>query len=313
MYNKAIYINTAWLFFICFFPACKKNSNTLLLLKPVTSIQRIDIAELKIARDLSALGIIGDNIYIFGGGTNTAEVFKTKTKQSSIIPYTLSDNNFDLSAAIKNDTIYIFGGGIDTIRTFNINQGILKLPNKLSAPRRAMSIVALRDSIYIFGGYDFNTTTRYDIIEILNTKTKAISTLTTKLKTPRAFAPTARVGDSIYIFGSNGNTTDAEVFDIKNQTTNIIPSVSIDNANGASAVALGDKIFIFGGFSGSNTTNKISMFDTKTQKLQTLSTTLSTKRANTSAVTMGDNIYIFGGYDGNNDVKTIEIFEAVRQ
>lgn len=314
MYNKIAPIHILFLTIIYLFAACKTNSTSVLPLKPITSIQRIDTAQLEVARDLSAAAIIGDNIYIIGGSANSIEAFNTRTKQSTILPYTLAEDNVNLSGEIKNDTIYIFGGQTDTIRIFSINQGISKLSNNLSTPRDAMSIVAAGDSIYIFGGYDVGGNC-YDIIQVLNTKTKAVSTLTTKLKVPRAFAPAAKVGDSIYILGSNGNNTSAEVFDIKNRTTTIIPGVSIDHGNGASAVALGDKIFIFGGFSGPGATNKISMFDTKTQTLKPLSITLSSKRGNTTAITIGDNVYILGGFNNDigKDVKTIEIFQAVRQ
>ena len=75
-------------------------------------------------------------------------------------------------------------------------------------------------------------------------------------------------------------------------------------ASNTSAAAVGNNIYIFGGYTGNGTLNTILKFDTTTETITTLSTTLPSEVSHTSAAAVGNNIYIFGGH-GATDYDTI--------
>lgn len=72
--------------------------------------------------------------------------------------------------------------------------------------------------------------------------------------------------------------------------------------------AVGTKIYLFGGYSGSNK-NTIQMFDTETEALTTLSTTLPTALSQIGVGVVGTKVYLFGGY-GASRANTIQMFDT---
>ena len=78
-----------------------------------------------------------------------------------------------------------------------------------------------------------------------------------------------------------------------------------------SSAEIGTRIYLFGGYNQSTSSDKISVFDTETQELKTLSVRLPIARCQMGCGAVGNKIYLFGGYDAEgNDSSTITVFDA---
>jgi hypothetical protein len=78
------------------------------------------------------------------------------------------------------------------------------------------------------------------------------------------------------------------------------------------AVAVGKKIYVFGGLYGSTASsslNTINVFDTETKTITTLSTVLPTGTYSIGTAAVGKKIYLFGGKQVTN-LKTINVFDT---
>ena len=75
-------------------------------------------------------------------------------------------------------------------------------------------------------------------------------------------------------------------------------------------VAIGTKIYLFGGYSNGYPQNTIQIFDTTNNTIQTLSTTLPKKTYDIGTAVVGTKIYLFGGNDDRDYLNTIQIFDT---
>jgi len=111
------------------------------------------------------------------------------------------------------------------------------------------------------------------------------------------------IGNKAYIISGNWNNSTSNsivAYDTENgkfETLAVtLPKILSQN----SAVAVGNKIYIFGGYSswssdGSNDSNDIYVFDVENNTLEKLEPTLSGKSKNMGIALVGTKIYLFGG------------------
>lgn len=80
-------------------------------------------------------------------------------------------------------------------------------------------------------------------------------------------------------------------------------------AYGMGCARVGEKIYLFGGYSGSYL-DTINVFDIKTRTIVTLNTTLPVACRGMGCISVGTKVYLFGGYDGSNYLNTINVFDT---
>lgn len=188
----------------------------------------------------------------------------------------------------KPDNVVIdpdIGGGENVLES-----GIATLPMAANT----IAAEAVGSKIYLFGG-SISSNSKLNTVNVFDTETETLTTLSTALPTGLYGIASAAVGTKIYLFGgNNGNSSlkTIRVFDTETETlTTLSTTLPIVKAN-SPAAAVGTKIYLFGG----DTTERVYVFDTETETITKLSTTLPRNIANCPAVAVGNKIYLFGGF-----------------
>ncbi len=245
------------------------------------------VGEMPLVRNGQAAAAVGTNIYILGGNGVYKSIYKFDTITNTIetlsteLPYSL----YRPGCAVVGTKIYLFGGSQyvdssstiyhDTICVFDTTDETLEvLSTTLPKELNAIAAAAVGTNIYLFGGYrDESDTTinrRSNNILLFDTVTQTINTLYTKI--PKEYANN---------FGG---------------------------VSSASAVAIGNKIYLIGGYESAdaysyNMHNTIYTFDTE---FNTIIHEYNTSSASSSypyyslmadggAAAVGTKIYLFGG------------------
>ena len=249
------------------------------------------IATLSKQRDGEGVVAVGNNLYIISGGSS--------------------------SSTNRTVNIYIF----DTI-TMTMTTATATMPNALWT----MSAEAVGTDIYIFGGERVSTNlVLSNMIYKYDTVNDKITTLTT-LPSYRQLMGSAVVGKKIYLFGGRASSSDIGtrndssaiiVYDTEYNTVQTLTTKLPYAVNRVGTASVGTKIYLFGGYSVSNsvTYNTISIFDTETDQIETLQDiSLSQTMAGMSAESIGKKIYLFGGWTLDSSVNkmlnTIAVFDT---
>lgn len=245
------------------------------------------VGEMPLVRNGQAAAAVGTNIYILGGNGVHKSIYKFDTLTNTIetlsaeLPYSL----YTPGCAVVGTKIYLFGGSQyvdssstiyhDTICVFDTTDETLEvLSATLPAVANGIAAAAVGTDVYLFGGYtpqsNESTNPRSNNILCFNTVTQTISTLATKI--PKYYA------------NDKGGVSNA------------------------SAVAVGNKIYLIGGLTTADSTNtyrvshEIYVFDaefnTITQDYSSLSSAgypSYTLMGRGAAVPIGTKLYLFGG------------------
>jgi N-acetylneuraminic acid mutarotase len=228
---------------------------------------------------------------------------------------------YSASATAVGKKIYIFGGGASYSKAIYVYDteanSIEKLTVTLPKEATGNASAAVGKMIYIFGGKsESGNLGKSKAIYSFDTETQAAQTLTAVLPEDRTNMAAAAVGSKIYLFGgayySSGDQPHSTIY-MFNAESEAITSLSAKlpvNTHQACAVAVGSRIYVFGGHNGSDALNTIRVFDTDTQTLETLDVTLPTPVYMFSGAAVGSAIYLFGGYIGGAGLNTIVRFNA---
>ena len=235
----------------------------------------------------------------------------------------LPSNVYQSCAAAVGKKIYIFGGSpsyskaiyVYDTETNGIEQSSATLPSAVNGAACA----AIGKRIYIFGGrYMGSSSGKSKAIHVFDTETSTFETLSVQLPEDRYNATAAAVGNKIYIFGgsyyNNGEKATSTVY-LFNAESNAITSLTTSlstKAHSADAVAVGSKIYVFGGQDGSTYHDTISVFDTETQTFAALEDVkLPIPSAAFAGAAVGSVIYLFGGrFSSAGSLNTIVRFNA---
>lgn len=79
--------------------------------------------------------------------------------------------------------------------------------------------------------------------------------------------------------------------------------------NSAASASVGDKVYLFGGFSSSDL-DTVIVFDSATKYIETLSVKTPTQISYCEAQAVGNKIYLFGGKNGSTVCNTIHVFDT---
>ena len=185
------------------------------------------------------------------------------------------------------------------------------LDTTLQTTVSSISAAAVGTKIYLFGGHS----PMGNIIQEFDTETKTITTLSATLPIVTTLIGAAAVGTKIYLFGgyslksfgaSPTYLNTIQEFDTETKTITTLSITLPTGTYGISAVAIGTKIYLFGGRC-STWLNTIQEFDSETKTITTLSATLPTAAAYIGTAAIGTKIYLFGG-EGDIYLNTIQEF-----
>ena len=160
--------------------------------------------------------------------------------------------------------------------------------------------------VYLFGGAGGNT------INVFDTESKTIETLSTKLPAAASGITSAVVGTKVYLFGgfSGGFFNTINVFDTESKTIETLSTKLPAAAYNITSAVVGTKVYLFGG-EGDKYLRTINVFDTESKTIATLSTPLATTMAAISSAVVGTKVYLFGGRVGYNSfISSIYVFDT---
>ena len=193
-----------------------------------------------------------------------------------------------------------------TTRSVSTDEHFESVAKTLPTAAYSIAAAAVGKKVYLFGGI-YGTYNYLNTINVLDTESNTITTLSTKLPTAAYGIAAAAVGKNIYLFGGEGSSRLAtiNVFDTENNTITTLSAKLPSSAYGIAAAAVGTKVYLFGGFSNS----RIDVFDTESNTITTLSTTLSKSTWNITSAAVGTKVYLFGG-DNGSKLNTINVFDT---
>jgi len=274
----------------------------------------------------SATAVIGNTIYMFGGGSGSGS---TNTIWSAPVsdPTTWTNTGKTLPAATSyaslvqiGDRLYMYGGRLNTTTTAtntiwsapvsdpttwtNVTQTTGKtLPANLSFSQ----VAVIDNSVYLFGGRNTSTTSTNAIYRA-STSDPTTWTMVSGKTLPGAlgFSSLAKIDDTLYLFGgaSDGGTSNTNViysapvsdpttWTNVTQTTGKTLPAAVSSSN---LVVIGNSIYLFGGTGSANAIYRASTSDPTTW------TTVSGKTlpggtavAAASVAVIDSTIYLFGG------------------
>ena len=240
-------------------------------------------------REIGNNGNTGASLNIAYGDTepdDTSKLWIKANKPESIV----FGSNFD---------------GVDSIETVG------HLPSACDS----MGCARVGNKVYLFGGNtsdtDFSNT-----INVFNIETQTLTTLSTTIPDSFSEMGCANVGNKIYLFGGYYYYSEyyylSTIYEF-NTETEILTKLKISLPFGyynMSCASIGTKIYLFGGYDGSNRLNTICVFDTKMETITTLSTTLPIAYNSMGCVSIGTKIYLLGGRTATGRLDTICVFDT---
>jgi N-acetylneuraminic acid mutarotase len=177
-------------------------------------------------------------------------------------------------------------------------------------PKAAQGIASatIGTKVYLFGGYGSDN---LNTINVFDTETNTIQTLSAKLPIATSGMSAAVVGTKVYLFGSrNGGASTIDVVDTETNTIQTSQSILPVAVHTITSAVVGNKIYLFGGQVSSTYYNTIHIFYPETNSLQTLSTTLPKAMSEMASAVIGTKIYLFGGCDSSTAYSHINVFDT---
>jgi hypothetical protein len=208
----------------------------------------------------AAATVLGNQVLVFGGGTETS------TDEVQALP---------------------LSGG--QVATDSSAQQVGRLPTV----RSDLSAVAIGKTAYVLGGYDGNE----PIASVLATTDGSRFTEVTKLPAPVRYLAVATLGGRIYAFGgetASGSASDAiQEVDPKARTAQIVGHLPAGIYH-ASAVVLGKAIYVLGGEADGRATDQVWRFEPGPGHVVAAGH-LPQPIAAAAATTIGSTAYLVGG------------------
>ena len=208
------------------------------------------------------------------------------------------------AAAAMGKKIYIFGGGqsaSDMILVYDTEANtVQRLSETLPYKVHALSAATVGSKIYLFGGNGESET--FNKIWIFDPATNTLESPGVNMPDKLYLSATAVVGKKIFLFGgayrgSSSVQCKRNIYMFNTESNSIAKlgtSFSVD-LYGATAAAVGTKIYIFGGYKNPTFYDSIYRFDTESYTLTALETVLPNPVYLALSAAIGSTIYVFGG------------------
>ena len=188
--------------------------------------------------------------------------------------------------------------------------------SEMITPRKRFASTTVDGKLYVFGGSDGHR--RLSTAEMFDPETNSWTELK-NMRQPRNGCSCAAIGHNIYVIGGmigNGErSTTGEIFNTIKKTWSKLPGEMSVPRDQHASVAVGDKIFVMGGYRcGKN----VEAYDTKKKKWSNMSS-MKELRYGFGALVANDKIYAIGGkteFKGENTgreyhrhLNTMEVYD----
>lgn len=254
--------------------------------------------------------VLKGKIHVFGGGdaktssaTNQHFCYDPQTnkwKTLGFLPFQAQQP----AGAANAGKIHFFGGGypksgqpLNSHYIYDADSDVWNEAAELVPPRAIHYAVSLNDTLYSLAGQSNGA--NQNVEYLCQTYAGSTNTWATKSKLPdRNFWYGAHVAadGKMYRFGGGGYAAPvatANVYDPTTDTWSSLPGYPTP-IHGVSGAAIGDKIFLGGGYTAGSVTTAMWMYDTKAQTY-TAATPLPTGRSYHFMVAVDSMIYCIGG------------------
>ncbi|KAI4304252.1 hypothetical protein MLD38_039793 [Melastoma candidum] len=230
------------------------------------------------------------------------------------------------SACYSHGHIYVFGGcrgglhfgDVHVLDLVSMVWTRLATTGKGPGPRDSHSAVLFGNKMVVFGGTDASR--KVNVVHVLDLGTSVWSRphVRGKFPVPRESHTATLVGERMVVFGGSGDgvgnyLNDVHVLDLKEMSWTS-PEVKGENPvprDSHSAVAVGDRLFVYGGDCGDRYHGDVDVLDVSTMTWSKFATRdpQPLVRAGNGAVAIGKKIYIVGGIGNRhyyNDVWVLD-------
>jgi hypothetical protein len=293
-------------------------------------------------RYLHTMVAINNDIYIFGGAKGAAinlnDLYKIDTTTNNVtrildnVDTNIISKRYDHTMVAINNDIYIFGGCFnnditlynDLYKINTINNSVTRIiyyNKNIISKRGKHSMVAINNSIYIYGGFDDREYYKLNDFYKIDINNNYISRIYTTghdsyVANQRYYHKMVAINNDIYIIGGSGTELDIKLSGylkitnnntilpyIPNTVSRFILETKIYPRYDHTMVAINNDIYIFGGRYGTDIFNDFYKIDTKTNIVTTIFNIIDiiSRRTGNSMVAINQYIYIFGGIIGNLD------------
>jgi N-acetylneuraminic acid mutarotase len=279
--------------------------------------------------------VIGDNVYVFGGDSNTAQADVQRASLSNgtlstftTVPgVTLTVPRNCFSSVVIGNSVYVLGGwndgngppNIATVERATINPDNTLTPFAtvagvtLAVPRSCPSTQVIGNSLYIIGGYSLSEGRNLDEIE--RATVNGDGTLSSfsivpnvTLAMPRSGESTRVIGDGLYAIGGVQEPNEHALTSVERATINsdgslstfaTVPGVALNTASdGPVAFVGGNSLYVAGGHNAGGVISRVERAGLDTSgNLSAFTATgdLTTARTFAATVTIGNSLYVIGG------------------
>lgn len=197
----------------------------------------------------------------------------------NIEPMTIS-RSFFAAATVRGRLVFAFGGkgGFDNepLNTAEVYDSQLKSWSSIPSmryPRYSFAAGVVKDEVYLFGGLYH---AGYDPLALPNYSVE--------------LAP-------------------SEIFNTRTRKWKLLPSPMTQSRNGPAAAAIGDNIFVMGGYGDGQYLDSMEVYNIQSQAWATLPPMNST-RQHCAAVAVGSSIFVIGGTNDNGSLGTAEMYDV---
>jgi N-acetylneuraminic acid mutarotase len=218
-------------------------------------------------------------------------------------------------APVAGGNLVIGGGGPSENGTADAQlvspSGSATIVGKMPQPRSDHVAASVGGRIYVLGGYDGANI----VADVVSTVDGSSFTTVARLPVPVRYPAITVIGKSIYLFGGVASTqgTDTAAIQRLDTATGVITIVGQlpSTVSHASAVQLGDEVFLLGGYvNNTQLSDQILRFDPATNTV-TNAGRLPEPNSDAAAIVIGNQGYLVGGKSTARDPLTSVIILAL--
>ncbi len=236
------------------------------------------------------------------GDTSTGAIWKVDPATGSAVSFgSLATPVHDAAGAMLDHSAYVFGGGsystVATVQALRPHAAVAGTVGSLPSGRSDLSSVTIGGRAYILGGYSGSALEP----QILATTTGTSFAPAGELAQPVRYGAVAALDHAIYVVGGVVGTTesaaeetgDIQRFDPATGKTAVIGHLPVPLAH-AAAVALGGRLYVLGGRTGSSLSSRIWQINLRSGKPSVVGT-MASARSDAGVVVLGQRAYLVGG------------------
>lgn len=248
----------------------------------------------------------GTSFLILGGlatgDTSTGAIWKVDPATGGALAAgSLATPVHDAAGAMLGNSAYVFGGGsystVATVQALRPHATIATAVASLPVGRSDLSSVTLGGRAYVLGGYSGTALEP----QILSSTTGTSFTPAGQLAQPVRYGAVAALDHEIYVIGGVIATTesaaeetgDIQRFNPATGKTTVIGHLPVPLAH-AAAVALGGRLYVLGGRTGSSLSSRIWQINLRSGKPSVVGT-MASPRSDAGVVVLGKIAYLVGG------------------